>query len=131
VTVVLDSGIWISALHFGGMPRVALEKAVAEDCVAICDQIEEEVMQVLGKKLGWERRRIEESLGIYLQGVVRVPVPGTLHGVCRDAKDDMVVECAINAGANVVVSGDKDLLTLGSYRSVRVVTARDYVRGLR
>jgi putative PIN family toxin of toxin-antitoxin system len=130
VTVVLDSGIWISALHFGGTPRVALEKALTEDRVAICDQIEEEVMEVLWRKFGWEISRIEESLGMYLQDVIRVAVAGTLHGACRDAKDDMVVECAVNARASLIVSGDKDLLTLGSHQGVRVVTARDYIAGL-
>ena len=128
--VVLDSGIWISALHFGGTPLAALEKALTEDRIAICDQIEEEVTQVLWKKLGWEMSRIEESLGMCLQDVIRVAVPGTLHGSCRDAKEDMVVECAVNAGADLIVSGDNDLLTLGSYQGIRVVPARDYIHGL-
>ncbi len=128
--VVLDSGIWISALHFGGTPLVALEKAFTEDRVAICDQIQEEVMQVLWKKFGWEMSRIEESLGIYLQDVIRASVQGTLRGACRDVKDDMVVECAVNAGANLIISGDSDLLTVGNYQGVRVVTARNYLEGL-
>jgi hypothetical protein len=34
VTVVLDSGIWISALQFGGMPLLALEKALTVDRIA-------------------------------------------------------------------------------------------------
>ena len=129
--VVLDSGIWISALQFGGTPRAALEKALIEDRVAICDQIEEEVVQVLLRKFAWEMRRIRESLGMLLQDAVRVAVLGTLQGACRDAKDDMVVECAVNAGADIIVSGDKDLLILGNYRGVRVVTAHEYVRGPR
>jgi putative PIN family toxin of toxin-antitoxin system len=129
--IVVDSGIWISALHFGGTPLAALEKALTEDSVAICDQIVQEVAGVLSKKLGWEIRRVEESLGIYLQDVIRVRVSGTLHGACRDAKDDMVVECAVNAGASLIVSGDKDLLALASFQGVRVVSAADYVRGLR
>jgi uncharacterized protein len=117
-------------MHFGGIPLAALDKALTQDRIAICDQIVEEVIEVLWKKLGWEMSRIEESLGICMQDTIRVAVLGTLHGACRDAKDDMVVECAVNAGANLIVSGDKDLLALGSYRSVQVVTARDYVRGL-
>jgi predicted nucleic acid-binding protein len=108
VIVVLDSGIWISALQFGGTPLAALERALTEHRVGICDQIEEEVVQVLWKKFGWEISRIEESLGMYLQDAIRVAVPGTLHGVCRDAKDDMVVECAVNAGGDLIVSRPQD-----------------------
>lgn len=128
--VVLDSGIWVSALQFGGTPLVALEKALGEDRIAICDQIEQEVTQVLCKKFGWLISRIEESLGIYLQDAIRVAVPGALISVCRDHKDDMVIECAVNACADLIVSGDKDLLTLGAYQRVRMVAARDYVSGL-
>jgi len=127
VIVVLDSGIWISALHFGGTLLVAFEKALTGDRVAVCDQIQEEVTQVLRKKMGWERSRVEESLGIYLQDVMRVPVPGALRGVCRDSKDDMVFECAVNAGASLIISGDNDLLTVGSYQDIRVLTARAYI----
>lgn len=129
--VVVDSGVWISALHFGGTPLAALEKALTEDRVAICDQIEQEVARVLSRKLGWEVRRVEESLGIYFQDLIRVPVPGTLHGACRDSKDDFILECALIAGASLIVSGDKDLLALASFQGVRVVSAADYVRGAR
>ncbi len=58
---------------------------------------------------------------------MRVAVQGALRGVCRDSKDDMIFECAVNAGANLIVSGDDDLLTIGSYQGIRVVTARAYL----
>ena len=128
--VVVDSGIWISALHFGGTPLAALERALTEGRVAICDQIVQEVARVLSRKLGWETGRIDESRGFYLQDVIRVAVPGTLHGACRDAKDDFIVECALNAGAGLIVSGDKDLLALASFQGVRIMSAADYLRGL-
>ena len=39
----------------------------------------------------------------------------------------MIVECALNAGADVIVTGDKDLLVIEQYESLRVMTARQYV----
>lgn len=47
--------------------------------------------------------------------------------VCRDPKDNMFLECAVLAGANVVVSGDKDLLSLGNYGGTRIVTPLEYL----
>jgi hypothetical protein len=47
VTVVIDSGVWISALQFGGIPLLAVETALASDQVAICSQILEEIERVL------------------------------------------------------------------------------------
>ena len=58
---------------------------------------------------------------------LRAPVHGTLQGICRDSKDDMIFECAINSHARFIVSGDKDVLTVRSYQGIRAVTAREYV----
>jgi putative PIN family toxin of toxin-antitoxin system len=127
VIVVLDSGIWISAMHFGGTPLRALERALAVDQLAYCDEIRTEVIRVLTDKLGWEKTRATTSLRLYLRGALRTMVKGELHGVCRDPNDDMVFECAVTARARVIVSGDKDLLTVKDYRNIRILSARQYV----
>lgn len=125
--VLLDSGIWISALGFGGTPQFAVFKALTIDSFVVCDQIKEEINRVLVEKLDWESQRAEESLSFYFQDAIWVPVPGNLHGVCRDPKDDMIIECAVNGNADVIVSGDKDLLTIGNYGHIRIITAREYI----
>ena len=43
--VVFDSGIWVSAMEFGGTPLEAVIRAIAQDRFAVCDQIEEEVVR--------------------------------------------------------------------------------------
>jgi predicted nucleic acid-binding protein len=56
-------------------------------------------------------------------------VPGqlSLPGVTRDPKDDAVVACAVEGEADYIVSGGQDLLTLGEFRGIRVVTSREFV----
>ncbi len=39
----------------------------------------------------------------------------------------MIVECAVNADADLIVTGDKDLLVLESYGEIRIVTGRQYL----
>jgi predicted nucleic acid-binding protein len=39
----------------------------------------------------------------------------------------MVLECAVLAGAQAIVAGDKDLLTLGSYNQIRILTPSEYL----
>jgi predicted nucleic acid-binding protein len=58
---------------------------------------------------------------------LRVDLEGTVTGICRDPKDEPILECAARAEAERIVTGDRDLLSLASYRQIGIVTARDYV----
>ncbi len=125
--VVVDSGVWISALHFGGIPLAALDQVFLGDELAICDQIVMEIRAVLIRKFQWEDSDLADVLDEYLSGAFKVLVNGTLRGVCRDPKDDMVLECAVNAEAGLVVTGDNDILAMGNFGDIRIVTPRTYL----
>ncbi len=51
--------------------------------------------------------------------------------VVRDPNDDMILACAIASDADVLVSRDKDLLSLGSYEGVAILTPEDFLDRLR
>lgn len=59
-----------------------------------------------------------------------VRVSRALRGVCRDPKDDMILECAINSRADLIITGDKDLLVLRAYQGIRIVSPREYASDL-
>jgi predicted nucleic acid-binding protein len=48
--------------------------------------------------------------------------------VCRDPDDDHVLACALAAQADLIVSGDADLLNLREYQSIRIVAAAEALR---
>lgn len=114
-------------MEFGGTPLEAVIRAIAQDRFAVCDQIEEEVVRVLTRKFGWEAERVRADLAFYWLDALRVELEGTVTGICRDPKDEPILECAERAQAECIVTGDHDLLSLASYRGIRIVTARDYV----
>lgn len=114
-------------MEFGGTPLEAVIRAIAQDRFAVCDQIEEEVVRVLTRKFGWEAERVRADLAFYWLDALRVELEGTVTGVCRDPKDEPILECAERAEAERIVTGDHDLLSLASYRGIRIMTARDYV----
>ena len=125
--VVLDSGIWISAFQFGGTPQAALDSVFSGHTVAICDQIVAEVRATLVRKFSWKDEDVLAILTEYTIDGIHVEVTGAVQGVCRDPKDDMVFECAVHADAQIIVSGDNDLLSVKTYRGIQVLTARQYL----
>jgi predicted nucleic acid-binding protein len=57
--------------------------------------------------------------------IVPPPLP---QPVCRDPDDDHVLACALAAQADLIVSGDADLLNLREYQSIRIVAAAEALR---
>ena len=66
-----------------------------------------------------------------LQGLERYTwhVPGTLDltGACRDPQDDKFLACAVEGKAHYLVSSDKDLLEMKSYRGVAIVNPGQFL----
>jgi len=129
VIVVLDTNVWVSALQFAhrrGTPTRAIEKAMSEDIIATCSEIEAEIRRVLTQKFLWEPDRTQAALEGVLTRAIRVRLRGTVKE-CRDPDDDMFLECAARANADLLIAGDRDLLVLRSYKGTRIVTPAEYV----
>ncbi len=95
--------------------------------VAICIPILNEIRKALTKKFGWSKREVDEVFDFYFARAILIEIRGRIRGVCRDPNDDMVIECAELSGAEVIVSGDKDLLAVKRHRGIQVVTPRDFL----
>ena len=57
------------------------------------------------------------------------PLP-EIGPVCRDPNDDHVIATAVAVNAEIIVTGDKDLLALSQYQSIRILTARSFLTQL-
>jgi putative PIN family toxin of toxin-antitoxin system len=126
VIVVFDTNIWISALFFGGKPEQALLKAYEEGEIAICQEIADEIEEVATRKFAQQAEQIRDKFERLIVNASWVAVRGELK-VSRDPDDDIVLECARNAHAHIIVSGDDDLLDLRQFNGIRIVTADQYL----
>jgi putative PIN family toxin of toxin-antitoxin system len=52
-----------------------------------------------------------------------IDIEDEIIGVCRHRADDKFLSCAVAAKADYIVSGDKDLLVLGNFRNIPIITA--------
>jgi len=128
IRIVLDTNVIVSALVFGGVPRGVLELAEAGECQFFYSEpIQTEVRRVLSEKFEWPQAILREALPVlWSMGELVVPRM-TLDAVPDDPDDNRILECAVEAQAQVVVSGDHHLLALQKYKSIRIVTPRQFI----
>ncbi len=90
-------------------------------------EIENEIVDTLQRKFGRSPERSRALLEPFLLGSRVIVVKGQLSGVCRDPKDDFILECAVKGSADCIVTGDRDLLSLDPYGAIRILTPRQYL----
>jgi putative PIN family toxin of toxin-antitoxin system len=78
-----------------------------------------EVAEKLKAKFNLQREDIAGFLTNLDQVVHKVRPRHEIHAV-RDPKDNMILECAIEAQAQLIITFDKDLLSLKSYESIQI-----------
>jgi putative PIN family toxin of toxin-antitoxin system len=122
VRAVFDSNVWISAMKFQGIPLRALDAAFLSQTIVCCREIRVEVERFVSIKFGMSTHEAAEVMDDYLEFGIEVTITGNLRNVCRDHKDDVIVECAVIGDAHLIVSGDKDLLSLHSYEGIEIVS---------
>lgn len=129
IGVTADTNIYVSALVFAGVPRQFLkEVAAGRFQLAISDAILTELRGVLRDKFTWTEAEIAEALSLLASCTTLVHPTQTLDVVPDDPDDNRVVECAVAAGSRFIVTGDSDLLRLGSYGNIRILKAADFLK---
>lgn len=124
VRVVLDSNVIISGFLFGGPPARILKYALSGSVRCFTSlSILDEVRDVLQRpKFGLSP---DQALGLIeeLHALCDVVTPGRrIRAVPADPDDNAILECAVAAKADLVVSGDSHLLGLQKFRRIRIVT---------
>ncbi|MBI4828757.1 MAG: putative toxin-antitoxin system toxin component, PIN family [Nitrospinae bacterium] len=126
--VVFDTNIFVSALTFpGGRASEALLKVVAGDVeLLVSKAIIHETLDVLARKFARETEKLAR-VAVYLAELGTMVRPIRRITLLTDEQDNRILECAVSGAADVIVSGDKAILKLGSYHGVRIVTLKEFL----
>ena len=125
--VVVDTNVLVSAIGFGGKPRQIWQGVVEGEVEAVTSaSLLAELGGVLRKKMRYSPARVNQVMG-QLAEVVEIVHPVQVVDVCRDPEDNRVLEAAVEADCDYVVTGDKDLLTLRRYKSVQILTPAEFI----
>ena len=131
--VVLDTNVIISALNFPGNERMVLELALRGRFEFYLSAfILEEVAGVLTRKFCWDEERAAQAI-LVIESAATVTDPPRLAEVIEGGHaDNRVLECAVAAGADYLVTGDRrHLLPIEEHQGTSIVNAPQFLSGLR
>jgi len=125
---VFDTNIFISALHWAGVPLKIYKRWLeGEFRLVISKEILSELGRVLENDFDWAREETQELCGLINKFAEIVTPKQKLHIITDDPNDNKILECALDAQAGFIISGDKHLLKLGVYKATQIVTARRFL----
>ena len=126
--VVPDTNILVSALLFGGRLDALIGRWKSGELIPFFSRATfAEFRRVLAyPRFGLTGPEINALIEEEILPWCEVVETGEeIRGVCRDPGDDIFLSCAVAAGADAIVSGDRDLLDLGAFRGIPILSVAD------
>ena len=128
---VFDTNVYISALGFGGIPEQLLELATGpgrQFQLYTSHDILKEIMKVLGSdKFKFAKEEIADAISV-IDDAADVVSPGIRLNIIKHETDNRILECAVKARVDYIVSGDKHLLGLKEYKGIRSITPAQFLK---
>ena len=124
IRVVLDTNVILSAIIFGGKPRTILENVIRGNIrLCISEAILNELKRVLNRPKFHYPVEIIRLIMSELTSIGELIDPTARISIIRtDPEDNRILECAVEAGVDYIVTEDLHLLELGKYENIRIVT---------
>ncbi len=128
MNVVLDTNVLISAIFFDGLPRTVFRRALrGEVRNVLSPAILHEVGEVLRRpKFHLSPEQVAAMVQLLRDSFEIVYPRRVPRGVVRDADDHVILAAACSAEAEYVITGDRDLLVLGEWEGIRIVSPAEF-----
>ena len=126
---VVDTNVLVSALVFKQKPEQVVSHVIQRGMFLFSDDTWGELIDVLGRpkfskhisdEVTHDYIELLDSFSLYVQ-------PSQKISACRDPKDNMILELAVAGEADVIITGDDDLLALYPFRDIRIVKPADFL----
>jgi putative PIN family toxin of toxin-antitoxin system len=133
VRLVLDTNIVVSGLIWGGVPRRLLDlgrdgqAALFTSSVLLdelADVLARDKFEAMLASQGITPAFLMQRYGM----LAKLVTPQSIERTVRDTEDDAVIATALAAQADVIATGDNDLLVLHPYQEIQILSPADAVR---
>ncbi|MBI5874319.1 MAG: putative toxin-antitoxin system toxin component, PIN family [Deltaproteobacteria bacterium] len=129
----MDTGVLISAFAFDGIPEKAVRKAFADTDIYVSPAILMEyrhvplVLEADEKLTSFQLKAMISGIAAFVS-VATMVYPLRQIRICRDVKDNMLLECCLEARANILITGDKDLLSINKLPfDLKILTPKEFL----
>ena len=131
--LVLDTNVIISAIVFGGNPRIILEGVLEGKFeIGISGSMLEEIKGVLeSKKFRFSPQMTHAIIQELISLSEFVNPEMNLCAVEKDPDDNRILECACEFGADFIISGDSHLLEIGRYKTTKIMNSVDFLQEIK
>ena len=126
MTIVVDTNVMVAGIVTEGLCREILEVQMPEHEVVLSQVLWDELVVTLQRKFALAPETLP-ILALYRQHSTWCEPSAITPEVSRDPDDDCVLATAVAGGAEAIVSGDADLLTLSSDRGIEMLSPRQFV----
>lgn len=124
-----DTNVLVSAVLLpGSVASTAFTKALESGFLVVSSALMQEYETVLMRPK-FDRYVSPKSRNAFLQalqGSVEWLDPVSRITDCRDSKDNMILELALDAHVNAIITGDRDLLILHPYHGIPIISPADF-----
>ena len=126
--IVIDTNVIASAIFFGGKPYQLLHYIMEGwvEVVASKEIVDEYEEIVLRLKQKYPAFSTKIPLQEFLARLEVIQVRSDIH-VSRDPDDDKFISCAVDGKCLYIVSGDNDLLSIGRFDDIEILTVGDFM----
>ncbi|HEX9435679.1 MAG TPA: putative toxin-antitoxin system toxin component, PIN family [Candidatus Limnocylindria bacterium] len=125
--VLLDTNVIISSVLFGGIPNDTLRRGLAGEFELVTGRaLLDELERTLRERFGFPPEAASFARGD-LELASELVAPTRIDAISRDPGDDIVLAIARAGRVDFIVTGDRDLLSLGRYEGIPIVTPRELV----
>jgi len=129
--VVIDTNALVSRLLIPkSVPGQAVRKAIDSADVLVSEATMNELAEVLSRRkfdqfISMDDR--QQFIRLLARIVELVPMVYQVR-VCRDPRDDRMLEVAVNGTAGLIITGDRDLLVLNPFQGIAIISPAEYLR---
>jgi len=127
--IIFDTNVILSAILTQGLSSRVLDLCIDEHELFISSWIIDEVSDKLQNKFQFSDND-HKSVLAFLQNVFMFATPtGKIPDICSDKDDNNILHLAEYVKSDLIITGDKDLLSLKSYKTIRIINPRQYMEG--